>query len=264
MRIICVDDEKLILDMTVIMCKELPECDEAEGFTSPQKALESLVEKPAQVALLDIDMPGMNGLVLAEKIKRQSPDTAIIFLTGYSQYAVEAFELHVSGYLLKPIRKEKLQAEIDYALSDKRYVPKGKLCVKTFGQFDLFVDDKAVEFKRSKAKELLAYLVDKGGGSVSRTEVFSVLWEDRLYDRPMQKQLDVVIRSLRDTLQEYDAEKILELKGGQLRVRPENFECDLYAFLKGDPQAVNSYRGEYMNSYSWASMTEAYISNYKG
>ena len=75
----------------------------------------------------------------------------------------------------------------------------------------------------------------------------------------MQKQLDVIIRSLRTTLEETGAEEIFELSKGQMRIKPEKIECDLYRFLQGDMKAINSYRGEYMSAYSWACFTEAYL-----
>ena len=121
------------------------------------------------------------------------------------------------------------------------------------------MDGKQVSFPRARAKELLAYLVDRQGSSITRANAFAVLWEDVLYDRPMQKQLDVVIRSLRTTLEEYGVGEILELQRGQLRIRPELLDCDLYHFFDGDIEAVNAYRGEYMSSYPWASLTESYM-----
>ena len=78
----------------------------------------------------------------------------------------------------------------------------------TFGEFDLKVDGETVDFPRAKAKELLAYLIDMQGYSVSRANVFSVLFEDKQYDRSMQKQLDVIIRSLCEMLGKFDAEDI--------------------------------------------------------
>ena len=106
----------------------------------------------------------------------------------------------------------------------------------------------------------MAYLVDRQGSGVTRAELFAAVWEDRPYDRGMQKQLDTYIRSLRDTLREYGAEEIMELSKGILRVRPETFTCDAYRFHAGDSEAINAYRGEYMSTYSWASMTESILS----
>ena len=148
---------------------------------------------------------------------------------------------------------------MEYALSGRRVQRSSHIQVRTFGNFDVFVDGKAVTFNRSKAKELLAYLVDRRGSSVSRTEAFAVLWEDSIYDRSMQKQLDVVIRSLRSTLQEYGIGEILEMKSGNMRTVPELLDCDLYRFFAGDAEAINEYRGEYMSADSWASLTEANV-----
>jgi len=256
---ICVDDEPLITDYVASLCRELPQIDEVRGFLLAQEALDWLKENPADLVLLDINLPDMNGLALAAEIKRCRPDTAIIFLTGYSEYAVKAFELHVSGYLLKPVNREKLAAEVAYALSERAPAPQPKLLVQTFGSFDIFVGGKPVSFRMAKCKELLAYLVDKQGGGVTRAELASILWEDRLYDRKLQKQLDVYIRSLRETMREYGIEEMVEMNKGVLRVRPEKFVCDAYRFRAGDPEAVNRYRGEYMSAYSWASSTESLL-----
>ena len=80
-----------------------------------------------------------------------------------------------------------------------------------------------------------------------------------MYDRPMQKQLDVIVRSMRDTLNEYGIGEIFEMNKGTLRIIPDKFSCDAYRFFDGDIDAVDAYRGEYMNSYSWASITESYM-----
>lgn len=258
MRVICVDDERILMEDTVAMCRELPEVSDVNGFTRPQEALDWLRDHPVDLVLLDIDMPRMNGMELAIKIKDISPDTAVIFLTGYAQYAVDAFTVRASGYLLKPVSKQALAADIAYVSSMKSssLCTKKQVSVKTFGIFDLFVDGKPVKFRMAKCKEILAFLVDKQGSGVTRPQIAAILWEDKFYDRKLQKQLDVYIRSLRDTLTEYGIERIFEMKGGRLRVTPEEFECDVYRFFAGDPEAVNIYRGEYMSDYSWASITE--------
>ena len=211
-------------------------------------------------ALLDIDMPGMDGIALAIRIREMKPETAVIFLTAYSQYAVQAFSLHASGYLMKPVEREKLAAEFAHALSSVARPEKARIEARTFGGFDLFVDGKQVAFRKAKCKELLAFLIDRKGSTVTRAEAFSALWEDRSYDRPMQKQLDTVIRLLRDTLREHGAEEIFSMKSGTMRIIPEKISCDAYRLFSGDPDAVNSFHGTYMSSYSWASITEGYLS----
>ena len=259
MTAICVDDEPLVLQLTLSLFRDLPGFQEVEGFAGPLEALDWLENHTPDIALLDIDMPGMNGLELARRIRDMHPDTAIIFLTGYSEYALDAFQLHASGYLMKPINREKLASEVEYALSGRNRVTASNVFAKTFGNFDLLVDGRPLVFKRSKSKELLAYLVDRHGGNVSRPEAFAVLWEDTFYDRAMQKQMDVVIRSLRSTLEEAGVGEIFEIQSGWMRILPERMDSDLFRFLDGNREAIQEYRGEYMSAYSWASQTEAYL-----
>ena len=259
MRAICVDDEPHVLQMVVSLCRELPQLTEVTGFETAAEALRYLKEHTADLALLDIDMPDMNGIELAMRIKELRPDTAVLFLTGYAQYALDAFAIHASGYLLKPINREKLASEVAYALRGNTRKMEGRIIAKTFGEFDLFVDGNAVSFPRAKSKELLAYLIDRQGSSVTRAAVFAALWEDAAYDRSKQKYLDVIIRSLRDTLDSCGVVELLSIEKGNLRIRPELLDCDLYRFVNGDIDAINAYRGEYMNAYSWASISEAWV-----
>ena len=260
MKTICVDDEPLAVEYTLRQCTRLPEIEEAKGFTDSLLALDYLRAHPVDLAILDINMPQIDGITLAARIKQISPQTAILFLTAYKEYAFDAYAVHPTGYLLKPVSQEKLASEVRYACGGTRRSTKAHVQIKTFGTFDVYVDERPVIFKLAKAKEILAYLVDKQGSGVTRSELFAAVWEDSLYDRRMQKQLDVYIRLLRETLQEYGIPEIMEMEKGVLRVKPETFICDAYLFYSGDSDTINAYRGEYMSSYSWASMTEAILS----
>ena len=256
MNAICVDDEHLITEYVAAVLGSMPDIDDAKGFTKAAEALGWIRENKADVALLDIDMPDMDGITLAREIKNARPETSIIFLTGYSQYASQAVALDAKGYLLKPASKEKIAAEVEYALSKKWIKPTFRVEARTFGEFELFVDGEEVSFSQARCKELLAYLVDRYGRSVTRPEAFAVLWEDKAYDRPAQKKLDTLIRSLRSILKKYDASEIFELKSGTMRIRPDKMSSDVWRFFEADIEAVNSYKGEYMIGYSWADMTE--------
>ena len=260
MKVICVDDEPLAVEYTLAQCAQMPEVREAKGFTDAEEALEWLRDHTADIALLDINMPKIDGITLAARIKEMDPQLAIIFLTAYREYAFDAYAVHPAGYLLKPVSMEKLAAEIRYVYEDKQTSAPAHIQVKTFGDFDVYVDGRPISFKLAKSKEILAYLVDRQGSGVTRADLFAAVWEDELYDRRMQKQLDVYIRSLRETLREYDASEIMEMEKGVLRVNPNVFVCDAYLFYSGDSDMINAYRGEYMSSYSWASMTEGILS----
>ena len=262
MRMICVSADPETLEHNLSLLKDIGCADGTKGFISGKEALLWLDAHRTEGVLLDIDIPDMSGFTLAQEIRKKQPRCAIIFLAGSKEHAAEAFAVHANGYLIKPVDKERLREEIRYITGLLFPEKNGDIVVKTFGVFDIYVNGEPVRFRRSKSKELLAYLIDKRGGSCKRDEVFYVLWESREYDRPMQKQLDVVIRSLKETLSEYGIERIFELKGGNLRVCPETFTCDVYSLQKGDPEAADMYQGEYMSYYSWASVKEGYLTEW--
>ena len=263
MRVICVDDERLLMEDTAALCRGLDGVDAVAGFTKARDALRYTERNRVDVALLDIDMPDMSGLELAAAIREIQPDVAIIFVTGYAQYALDAFQVHASGYLLKPVSRERLAEEVHYALTGSRRMPPRAVEARTFGNFDLLVKGRPLAFRQAKCKELLAYLIDRRGASVTRREAFAILWEDRLYDRPMQKQLDVIIRSLRSTLVENGIDEIFEMGNGVMRIVPDRLTCDVWRYLDGDPAAVKAFYGEYMSNYSWAHLMESAM-QYRG
>lgn len=258
MRIVCIDDEPLAVEDTIAICKGLSDDISVTGFTEPKEALEYIRSNALDVALLDIDMPSVNGIALAAQIKRLKPDTVILFLTAYKEFAFDAFSVHPNGYLLKPVMPEVLKKELDYATSAH---PKAAphIEARTFGNFELLVDGEPIGFKRSKSKELLAYLIDRRGMSVTRKETAAVLFEDAPYDHSRQKYLDTIIRSLRHTLREHGIGELLRLERTGLRIVPEMLSCDMYRFYKGDAEAIQAFRGEYLASYGWADFIEADI-----
>ena len=276
MKIICVDDEAFALKLTASMCEKLRQRPEVTGFGGAEEALQYLKEHKTDIAMLDICMPRMTGLELAARIRELWPDVAVIFVTEHAQYALEALKLHVSGYVLKPVDMEDLQAEVDHAAQGRpaeNRQTRGRVAaekpehieVQTFGEFNVYVNGEPVYFNRSRAKEALAFLVDRQGGYMTRAAIFESLWGDEAkYNRQMQKYLDVILASMRDTLNANGIGDIIERSKGCFRVCPEKFSCDLYRFFDGDIRTVDAYRGEYMASYAWANMTEAYVSHVRG
>lgn len=252
MKVICIDDEYLILGRTINILRQLPQIESAEGFLNSEDALNYLENHSVDAVFLDINMPDITGLELARIIRERWANVELVFLTGYDEFALEAFKVHASGYLIKPIEEGLLLEEIQNIERVLKHKISIKINVVTFGNFELLVDGKMVLFSRSKSKEILAYLVMKNGTGVSRPELASILWENEIYDRGKQKQLDIYIRSLMGTLNEYGIEKIIEMGKGVLRIVPDMIECDYYKYLAGDAKTMSSYAGEFMNAYSWA------------
>lgn len=250
MNYIAVDDEPFALeDLEEAVRLAAPDC-ALRCFTDPDMALEYVRVQPVAAAFLDIELGSVNGLVLAKQIKDLHPDIHIIFVTSYEQYAVQAFQLHATGYLMKPVTVDAIRRELTFLYGE---APARKTVrVQTFGGFEVFVNGTPLQFKRAKAKELLAYLIDRRGSSVTTGEACAVLWEDGVGGSVQKSYLRTLITDLRASLRHAGAEDIL-LKGwGQLAIDPKRLDCDSYRFLEGDPQAVNSYRHDYLPGYSWA------------
>lgn len=260
MNILCVDDEPYVLQQIMLICRESNCFSSINGFYDAEEALSFLEKNPVDIIFLDINMPETSGLSLAEKIKVDYPNTALVFVTSYSEYALAAFQLHADGYLTKPLSVESVKNEVTHIEHQKyRFQTDSNIKVQTFGNFEIYAKGVPVKFERKKSKEILAYLVDKRGTGVTRAELASIMWENELYDHSKQKQLDVYIQSLKKTLKAYDISSIFEIEKGELRVNPASFQCDFYDLLSGNEKAVQSYCDNYMNSYTWAEITNSYI-----
>ena len=253
MNIIAIDDESGALKLLEKSIKAAsPECSLCI-FSNPFDGIENCKDNPPDVAFLDINMPGMTGLEVAKKIKGINPNVNIIFTTGYSEYAKEAFDMHASGYITKPVTPADVRNELENLRNPLVTKPGDcKIYMKTFGNFDVFANGRNVVFKRSPAKEVLAYLVDRRGSSVNRKELAAVLFEDREYTRATQSYMTQIIKSLQETLKNEDAEDLLIISHNSYAVDTSKFSCDAYDYLNGIPAALNAFRGEYMNQYSWA------------
>ena len=271
MRIICVDDEPLIAERAARLCRTLREIDEAIPFTQAQPALRWLENNQADLALLDIDMPDMNGIDLAKTIKLRYPGMKIIFLTSYPQYAVDAFHLHVSGYLLKPLDPDELAQEVSLALSEPvREKPgqaapvlgtaSGKPVIRCFGPFEIYWQGVPLMFGRRKTKELLAFLVDRNGAACTAEEIADALWEGETDMSALKHLIRNLISDLKKTLTEIGMEGILVRRSGQVAIRRDLVDCDYYRMQDGDPAGINAFSGEYMTQYSWAEMTAGKLS----
>ena len=117
LKVLCVEDEKQMLQYLVSLCEKTADVEEIHGFDRAKKALSWVRDHSCDLALLDISLPDMNGITLAKRIQEVCPETDIVFVTGYPQYAVDAWTVHPKGYLLKPVAQKDLQEELDYILS---------------------------------------------------------------------------------------------------------------------------------------------------
>src|SRR5689334_15555118 len=114
-RVTCViaEDEQLFRDALLeLLRQEWPDLDVVAACEDGGTALEAIGEHKPDVAFLDIRMPGLTGLEVAQAVAESSPGTQVVFVTAYDQYAIQAFERGAVDYLLKPIARDRLVATI--------------------------------------------------------------------------------------------------------------------------------------------------------
>lgn len=248
MRVLAVDDEKLqLLRLKHAVEEAFPKEAEVLCCSSSAQALENAQEGEIDVAFLDIEMPGMNGIELAKRLKAIYPKVNIVFVTAYDQYALDAYRIHASGYVNKPVNAEKVAAELANLRNPVSLPLSKKLQVKCFGNFEVFHSGEPVSFAYAKSKELFAYLVDREGASATLGELNAVLWEE---DHP--SYLRNLIADIQSTLKNINAGAVFLKRRNACSIDVEQLDCDAYEYKKGNPDAVRAYRGEYMSQYVWA------------
>ena len=132
-----------------------------------------------------------------------------------------------------------------------------RVFVRTFGYFDLFVDNEPLSFSSAKAKELLAILVDRRGGILSSSEAVSLLWEDEPLNKTTLSRYRKVALRLKQSLDKAGIGDILLSRNDGRCVDISHFTCDYYLYLEGADTGRGLFRGSYMNNYSWGETTLA-------
>jgi two-component system LytT family response regulator len=178
---IVVEDEELILSEIRTMVQATGFINVARAYTDPLEALGEAESLRPQLAFIDIGLPEMDGITLAEKLLERIPALQVVFITAYNRYAVKAFELNALDYLLKPIDQQRFQTmvrRIANTVSEQKQQPQDLLEIQCFGGLEVKVGGQGVKWVRSKAEELFCYLLVNHGIGVHKEALIEVLWPD--------------------------------------------------------------------------------------
>lgn len=258
MKIIVVDDELSALSTFLPNIVDDGDVDCKMFMSKPRSALEYARIHPVDVAFLDIKMPEIDGIVLAERLLAIRPEIKIVFISAYvddEQAIIEKLGGKVAGFCHKPYSKDELLSLITSLKGD---VQQPRLFIKTFDFFDLFVNGVAVDFSSSKAKELLALLTDANGCYVTMDKAIGSLWPDKNTDLSKRLYRDAVTR-LRLTLQEVGAKDLVIFERGRAVIDTTAATCDLWDFLKNG----GNFSGRYLPAYDWSIITESSLERLK-
>jgi len=276
LRTILVDDERLALRHLRHQLSNLEQVEVVGEYTDASDAEEAAGALRPDVAFLDIEMPGMNGIMLAEQLVRQVPELKIVFVTAYDEYAVKAFEMNAMDYVLKPVSRERLRVTVErVAAARTPVVNRGRSAgggqlpmLHVLEKLELSDPEPiAIPWRTAKTKELFAYFVLHQDRYLSREGLLDVLWPDLEQRRGFQL-LSTTVYLLRRAISEHlpFVELETEDKGYRMRLRGIQLDAGIWeqsiermmgasAGEIGDHMAlIDMYRGDLLaeTGYIWA------------
>ena len=130
LKCLLLDDELTGLSYLKMLCEQLPELEVVKAFNNPEIFLKEIPAIEFDICILDIEMPGINGLEVANLLNGKP----VIFVTAYKEYAAEAFDLDAVDYVRKPVRKERLQKAVQKAV--EKFSGKESATKKNFVQLN--------------------------------------------------------------------------------------------------------------------------------
>ena len=250
MKTILVDDMLLDLQLFELKCADMPEFEIVGKFTDPNQAIAYAASHVVDFALLDIDMPGINGMELAQRLRQIRGDIIIVFATAHPKFAVDALRMKADYMIFKPFDREDIADVMERAKLLRRRQSK-RFFFRTFGSFDMLVDGEPVRFRSAKAKELMALCLYRQGCPVSIHEIVECLWGEEAA-RADSTGYRRTIKELTDTLRDCAAEELILRARGSLQLRLELVDSDYQRVLEGDEDAICHFQGDFLRQYSWA------------
>ncbi len=266
LKTIIVDDEPTITEEMADLLRNCKSYEVCGAYSEPLAALEEAKRIKPDCAFLDIEMMGINGIELAERLLSLNPDMEIVFVTAYNHYAAQAFEINAVDYLLKPVRSERLKKALDrmdLRRKDKQILSHHACTIKCFGCFEVFAGDQRIKWNRTKTRELFAYLLQCQGKSLSKYVLCELLWPEHPQEQALA-YLHTTIWAIRKKFKEAGHEGIrIEYSDNRYFVKLDGVSLDVAEFEKHYREfkrtgyqkerlaALEYYQGEYMDGEDW-------------
>lgn len=252
------DQEDLILEERLA---EMPDMVIVGKHKDEREAQKCLQTEEIDLVILYEEQSGINSQRLGEWIAEQYPQIIVLYITDSGKRLEQMLHQRHAMILLRPYTSE--EAEDKLELIRLLYQSRRKrIYARTFGYFDLFLDGKPMVFKSGKAKELLALLIDRKGGTVDTDQIIAALWNDRPRDELTQSLCSKLCKTLQKELKGYGIEDLMVSSRNSRYVNIDLLDCDLYDLQDGKEEAKKLYYGEYMTDYAWAEYRNYSLSKY--
>lgn len=204
-------------------------------------AIERLRTMKPDVLFLDIEMPEMNGIELAEIVRNDHADLPIVFVTAYDQYAIAAFEREAIDYILKPLEMDRLSKTVARlrresakpGVSEERQAAAAgqrRMKISVLGPFVARIEDgPRIKWRTAKEKELLAYLAVHGDSRMHRDMIIEELWPDEAYPKA-KVYLHTCISLVRKAFKQLGFDGILKYENERYFLDSDRVDIDVQLF----------------------------------
>lgn len=238
MKAICIDDEQLALEYLKRQINKLKSINVIGMYMDPIEGLKRIIAEEVDIVFLDIHLPGMNGIELAEKVLQDKPDVTIVFVTAFDKYAVQAFELNAIDYLVKPVTYERLQKTVNrikMQLNVEDTIDTNtnlQVKVSNYLQFKIEPDAfQPIQWRTAKTQELFLYLLQNNGQLVEKSTLMELLWGVYELDKGYSL-LYTTIYNVRKALRPFNDYFIIHSRSDSYLLELKNVTIDLYEWEK--------------------------------
>jgi two-component system LytT family response regulator len=275
MRVFIADDEPLALRSMEKLLKEIEGIEVIGKYQDPRKVLDAASRDKPDLIFLDIEMPVLSGLEVAERLSQTEPTIKIVFVTAFSEYAVNAFELNALDYLLKPVRKDRVIKALQ-RIRENMEAPILAPSATGFVRLRLFQnlqiefpmqEPQPIRWRTAKAQELFIYLLQRNGQTVRKDSLITMIWPD--YDlEKAYTNLYTTVYQLRKTLNQHNLNmRIMSgdegyiLEKGEIVIDVEEWELGIKQLspitedsIQAHHEIMRLYRDAYLKEYDfeWA------------
>ncbi|MGN7478725.1 response regulator [Solibacillus silvestris] len=272
MNIVIIDDEQMAIDVLQIMLKNIHSLPITikGAFTNASHAFRLFEQERIDVVLLDMEMVDMHGLQVAKQLLAKQPSLLVIFVTAHMQFAVDAFEIEATDYLLKPVHEKRLLKALTKAkgkldLQQRVLVEdeQPEFYIRALDSFQLLNQEKqTMKWRTKKAKELFLYLWLYQQKPNLNVLIMEILWPNSEYDKG-SANMHTTIYHLRKLFKENGVENPIELVNNHYRLNinvKSDYE-ELQEILNKEKhseldiqQVLNIYQSDFLENedYDWA------------
>ena len=230
-RAFVVDDERIVAQWFAALLNKTSQVEVEKIINNPLEVISEIKKLKPDVVFLDIEMPEVTGLELAEQISSLEEAPEIVFVTAYDEYALQAFRVNALDYMMKPIDPREVDRVIE-KIQKRRVLQnntKETICIRALGGFSIIsgIAQEPVKWSTSKCEELFAYMLFQSHKIISKWEIIDVLWPDK-EDKKGETNLRTTVCRLNQTFKKYRIDAKIKAEKNVYLLEINNFSVDAF------------------------------------